>query len=122
YGISVELDGAAPSGMYINIETPTRSVRPLIDGRRIIVVGETHKVGHDPDTRLRYEALEDWARQSFPVRAIEHRWSAQDYISADSVPYVGRLPLGKGRVWTATGFSKWGLSAGTAAAMILTDL
>ena len=122
YGIAVRLDGSAPEGMYINVESPTRSVRPLADRSGMLVIGEQHKVGHDPDTRARYASLESWARRHFPVRSVENRWSAQDYMSVDSVPYIGRSPLGSERIWVATGFNKWGLTAGTAAAMILTDL
>jgi glycine/D-amino acid oxidase-like deaminating enzyme/nitrite reductase/ring-hydroxylating ferredoxin subunit len=121
YGIAVSLNGSAPRGMYLNAEQPTRSVRPLPAGRGIIVVGEQHPVGQDPDTSARYAALETWARQCFDVRSIDHRWSAQDYMSADELPYVGEMPLGYGRIWTATGFGKWGLTNGTAAAEILTE-
>jgi glycine/D-amino acid oxidase-like deaminating enzyme/nitrite reductase/ring-hydroxylating ferredoxin subunit len=122
YGIAVTLAADAPVSMSINLESPTRSVRRQPDGRGIIVVGEEHKVGTEKDTEARYAALEGWARQHFPVAAVTARWSAQDYMSADAVPYVGRMPGGRDRIWTATGFNKWGLTNGTAAAMILTDL
>jgi glycine/D-amino acid oxidase-like deaminating enzyme/nitrite reductase/ring-hydroxylating ferredoxin subunit len=122
YGIAASLSADAPIAMSINLGSPTRSVRSQPDGRGIIVVGEEHKVGTDNDTRARYAALEAWAREHFPVAAVTARWSAQDYMSADSVPYVGKVPAGSDRIWTATGFSKWGLTNGTAAAMILTDL
>lgn len=122
YGIAVSLGGPPPQDMYLGIDSPTRSLRSLPGGQGLVVVGEGHKVGHDPDTRRRYAALEAWARQHFPVESVDHRWSAQDYISADIVPYVGRVPGTGGRVFTGTGFGKWGLSAGTAAAMMLTDL
>jgi Rieske Fe-S protein len=45
-----------------------------------------------------------------------HQWSAQDYRSHDAVPYVGRLPRGLGRIYVATGFDKWGMTNGVAAA------
>jgi Rieske Fe-S protein len=122
YGIAVSLEGDAPAGMSINLESPTRSVRRLPDGRGIVVVGEDPKVGDEHGTPERYAALEAWARKHFPVRAVGARWSAQDYMAADGMPYVGRLPGGSGQIWTATGFNKWGLTSGTAAAMILTDL
>lgn len=122
YGIAVTLNERVPGGMYINVDTPTRSVRPLADGAGIIVVGEQHKVGQDPDTRDRYFALDGWARENFSVRSIDHHWSGQDYYSVDGLPFVGRLTRGQDRIWTATGFNKWGLSMGTAAAMILSDL
>lgn len=121
YGIAVTLDRAAGEGMYIGIDDPAYSTR-RIDGNRIIVVGQQHKVGQDDDTHRRYAALEQWARERFPVVTVDHRWSAQDFISADSLPYIGPLPFGGGRLWTATGFNKWGLTTAAFAAGILTDL
>jgi nitrite reductase/ring-hydroxylating ferredoxin subunit len=55
------------------------------------------------------------------VRSIEHRWSAQDYMPDDGVPYAGRLHLRSERVYVATGLKKWGITAGTAAAMLIAD-
>jgi Rieske Fe-S protein len=66
--------------------------------------------------------LEAWTKRWFPVRAVEHRWSAQDYMSADGLPYIGRVPLQQGHCWVATGYNKWGLTTGTAAALIIGDL
>src|SRR3712207_4471200 len=45
-----------------------------------------------------------------------------DYVPVDQVPFVGRLTPRSKHLWTATGYRKWGLSNGTAAAMLLTDL
>jgi Rieske Fe-S protein len=42
-------------------------------------------------------------------------------MPADGVPYVGRYHPRAERLWVATGFKKWGLTNGTAAAVILTD-
>jgi glycine/D-amino acid oxidase-like deaminating enzyme/nitrite reductase/ring-hydroxylating ferredoxin subunit len=108
-------------GMYISAESPTRSIRSTPDGWTIIG-GEGHKVGQDDDTRERYRVLEDWASRHFAIDEIGYRWSAQDYESVDGLPYVGLLSPGHERVWTATGFRKWGMTNGTAAAMILKDL
>ena len=45
-----------------------------------------------------------------------HQWSAQDYSPHDGVPFVGLLPRGLGRIYVATGFEKWGMTNGVAAA------
>src|SRR5438270_6830294 len=121
YAMAVHLDGDRPRGMYISAESPTRSVRSTLDGW-VIIGGEGHQVGHDDDTRQRYQALEDWGRGHFAIEDIGYRWSAQDYETVDGMPYVGRLTGGRSRSWVATGFRKWGLSNGTAAAMMLVDL
>ncbi len=123
YAMSARLDGPVPQGMYLSVDTPTRSVRSAsMDGEEVVVLGgEGHKVGQDPDTRQRYTALEAWARQTFPIRSIDYRWSAQDYVPVDSVPFVGPVAPGSERVFVATGFKKWGMSNGSAAGVMLAD-
>jgi Rieske Fe-S protein len=56
------------------------------------------------------------------VRSVDYRWSAQDNSTVDGVPYVGALTPRADRVFMATGFAKWGMTGGTAAAQLLTDL
>jgi glycine/D-amino acid oxidase-like deaminating enzyme len=109
-----------PQGMYISVDEPTRSVRSTKDGW-VLVGGEGHKVGHDDDTTDRYASLELWAASAFGVRGVDHRWSAQDYVSADGLPFIGRLAPGVERVFTATGFGKWGMSNGAVAGILLAD-
>lgn len=123
YALSAGLDGPVPRGMYLSADTPTRSVRSArMDGEEVVILGgEGHKVGQDPDTRERYAALERWARDNFAVRAIDYRWSAQDYLTVDSVPFVGPAAPGSDRVLVATGFGKWGMSNGSAAGVLLAD-
>jgi glycine/D-amino acid oxidase-like deaminating enzyme/nitrite reductase/ring-hydroxylating ferredoxin subunit len=114
----------APDGMWITSDSPTRSVRttPFEDGRLLIVTGEGHKTGQEPDTEKRYGALEEWARSRFDIESFEYRWSTQDNQSLDHVPYVGRLTRGSEHVFTATGFAGWGMTNGTMSAMLLADL
>jgi glycine/D-amino acid oxidase-like deaminating enzyme len=121
YAMAVRLDRERPRGMYISVESPTRSVRSTADGWTILG-GEGHKVGHDDDTRQRYDALDSWARSHFDIKEAGYRWSAQDYESVDGLPYIGRVLGTSHRVWVATGFRKWGMTNGTVAAMILRDL
>jgi nitrite reductase/ring-hydroxylating ferredoxin subunit len=123
YALSARLEGPVPSGMYLGVGAHTHSVRAaLMDGQRVVVLGgEGHKVGQDDDTRQRYEALEQWGRSQFPVRSIDYRWSAQDYMSVDGLPFVGPVSSGSERVLVATGFAKWGMSNGAAAAITLAD-
>lgn len=123
YAMAVELNGSTPKGMYLSIDTPSRSVRPHLEGDTAYVIlgGEGHKVGQDPDTRERYEALEAWAREHFDIRSIAYRWSAQDYMPVDDVPYIGPITSSDERLLVATGFKKWGMTTGAVAGMILTD-
>ncbi len=115
--------GGTLEGMYICSEPPTRSLRPATAaGKRwLIVGGESHKVGQDDDTEARYEALESWARERLSLSDPAYRWSAQDYVSVDGFPYVGRLTSDHERVFVATGFRKWGFTNATAAGVMIAD-
>ena len=125
YAVAAPIDaGAAPDGMFINAGTPTRSVRTLRDGERVYVQvgGNGHKPGSEDDTPARYDQLEAFLRKHWPSAGeVEYRWSTQDYMPHDQVPYVGRLRRGSDHVYAATGYNKWGMTNGTVAAMILAD-
>ena len=124
YALGVRVRGATPQGMYISADQPTRSIRshPVDDGEILIVGGEGHKTGQGGDTRQRYQALERFAREHWDVESIEYQWASQDNETVDHVPYIGKLAPLSHRLYTATGFKKWGLAQGVAAAMILEDL
>jgi glycine/D-amino acid oxidase-like deaminating enzyme/nitrite reductase/ring-hydroxylating ferredoxin subunit len=123
YALGVRVEGVVPEGMYLGVDSPTRSIRPhpVGDETVLIIGGEGHKVGQDEDTRRRYAALEEWSRERFHVRSMDYRWSAQDYMPVDGVPYIGRLTSGSERIYVATGFRKWGMTTGTFAGFIISD-
>ena len=114
----------ACEGMYISSDQPTRSIRTIRDGSRSLlsIGGEGHAVGQEHDTEERYPALEAWAAERFGMREITHRWSTQDGITVDGLPYIGRYRRTSDHVYTATGFAKWGMANGAMAAGLLTDL
>jgi glycine/D-amino acid oxidase-like deaminating enzyme/nitrite reductase/ring-hydroxylating ferredoxin subunit len=125
YGIAAKIgETVASEGISISAESPTRSVRTAdSDGQNVlIVVGESHKPGEDTDTERHYRNLEGWATERFGVTDFQNRWSTQDYSSVDGLPYVGRVGAGSEHVYVATAFRSWGMSNGTAAAMLLSDL
>jgi glycine/D-amino acid oxidase-like deaminating enzyme/nitrite reductase/ring-hydroxylating ferredoxin subunit len=124
YAIACRIAGEPPPGMYINGESPTRSLRAVpLDGRELLLVGgEGHKTGEGGDTEQRYRALERFARAHWRLESIDYRWSAQDNAAVDGVPYVGRLMPRNDRLFMASGFAKWGMTGGTAAALLLADL
>ncbi|MEX2459463.1 MAG: FAD-dependent oxidoreductase [Actinomycetota bacterium] len=116
-------EASAIRGMYINLGTPTRSLRQAADdaGDLLIVVGEGHKAGEAAPTDARYLALEDWGRTFFDAGPPEYRWSTQDPMSMDGLPFVGRIGRTSDRVWVATGFGTWGMTNAAAAAAILRE-
>jgi len=123
YALGVRCRGPVPTGMYLSVDSPTRSIRPVaLDGAPGLVLGgSSHKPGEADDTERYYSDIEAWARRTFDVESVEHRWSAQDYVTLDQVPYIGRCPRTE-RVFVGTGFKKWGMTGGTVAGMVNTDL
>ncbi|PZO36172.1 MAG: FAD-dependent oxidoreductase [Pseudanabaena frigida] len=114
----------APVGMYIGSGESSHSIRttPYEDGLLLLVGGEGHKVGTDSNTEERYQKLESYARDRFGIDTFAYRWSNQDMVSFDKLPYIGNLTPFNKHIYVATGFSLWGMSKGTMSAMILSDL
>ncbi|WP_433785653.1 FAD-dependent oxidoreductase [Actinomycetospora sp. CA-101289] len=122
YAQAVRVDGPLPEAMYLSVDEPTVSLRTaVIEGeRRLLTGGFGHRVGASTPTSSHERALADWAAQRFPVREITHRWSAQDYLPEDGLPFVGPMRW-QPRILVATGFAKWGMTGGTAAGLALRD-
>jgi glycine/D-amino acid oxidase-like deaminating enzyme/nitrite reductase/ring-hydroxylating ferredoxin subunit len=121
YLLSAIVGAPVPESMSISAGSPVRSLRTYDrDGqRRLLIGGEGHPPGASRDERIHWDRLEQWARDHFPLDTVDYRWSAHDYTPVDGIPYVGRLTLFSWRLWTATGFRKWGMTNGTAAAVML---
>jgi glycine/D-amino acid oxidase-like deaminating enzyme/nitrite reductase/ring-hydroxylating ferredoxin subunit len=115
-------DQAPPRGLFWDTEDPYHYIRGARDrqGPLLIVGGEDHRTGEEPDTAARFEALEEYLRERFAVAEIAYRWSSQWYEPADGLPYIGKTPL-PAPVWIATGYSGNGMTFGTVAGMLLAD-
>ncbi|MCE9533068.1 MAG: FAD-dependent oxidoreductase [Planctomycetes bacterium] len=89
----------------------------------LIVGGEDHRTGQEKDPADRFERLEAWARQRFPMaEGVANRWSGQIVEPVDGVAFIGRNPMDDDNVFVATGDSGMGMTHGTIAGMLLTDL
>ncbi|CAN5752075.1 FAD-dependent oxidoreductase [soil metagenome] len=123
YTIAVDVDGALPDGMYLSAGEPSRSLRTAWHGdRQVLVIGGAgHTVGRSVPTTPRYEELDRWAREHFPVRETTARWAAHDLVPDDQLPWAGPASPATPGVLVAGGFAKWGMTNGTAAAHVLAD-
>ncbi len=88
----------------------------------LLVGGQGHKVGQADSEMDSYKRLVDFARTHFEVGDPMFRWSAQDYKSVDKIPYIGNLTADEKNIFVATGFNKWGMSNGSFASILITDL
>lgn len=121
-GVRTEID--YPGGMYLSAENPKRSLRyTMNNGEKLVLIGgESHKTGQGICTIKHYEALEAFGDKTLGIKKIPYRWSAQDLVTLDKVPYIGRITSNNPNIFVATGYRKWGMTTGTAAALLLRDL
>ena len=105
---------------YLRLE----SIRDDRNAHGILIVGgEDHKTGQADDANKRFAALERWTRTRFPmIEKIEFQWSGQVMEPVDSLAFIGRNPLDEPNVFIATGDSGNGMTHGTIAGILLTDL
>lgn len=122
YCLAVETEADYEGGMYLSASEPTRSLRAVEWGDRklVIVGGNNHKTGQGICTFGHYEDLERFAGELLGIRSIPFRWSTQDLITLDRVPYIGKRAEDE-EIYIATGFAKWGMTNGTLAARLITD-
>jgi len=117
--------GAVTRALYYDTLWPYHYVRlatPRDDGNTelLIVGGEDHKTGQADDAGDRWAALESWMRERFPVAGdIADRWSGQVFEPADGVAFIGR---DADHLYLSTGDSGMGMTHGTIAGILLTDL
>lgn len=121
----VALEGAEQlPGMYLGIDRDGLSFRTY--GNLLLLGGGSHRTGVKPGRRAdmgcKYEMLRRRARESYPGCREVFRWSAQDCMTLDGLPCIGRFSRRKANWYVATGFGKWGMTTSMAGARILTAL
>ena len=106
------------NGMYYGIDEDGLSVRRA--GDYLLLGGGSHRTG---ENRLggAYASLEKAAARYFPDSKIEARWSAQDCMPHDGIPFIGKCSVFTPHLYVATGFQKWGMTSAMIAAMIFRE-
>jgi glycine/D-amino acid oxidase-like deaminating enzyme/nitrite reductase/ring-hydroxylating ferredoxin subunit len=117
---------SVPDALYWDTADPYHYVRlqPLHDASDALIVGgEDHKTGHEDDAGDRFQCLEEWTRQRFPIAGERiAQWSGQVLEPHDYLAFIGKNPDGAEHVWLATGDSGMGMTHGTIAGLLLGDL
>ncbi|MEO7497789.1 MAG: FAD-dependent oxidoreductase [Massilia sp.] len=89
----------------------------------LVVGGADHKVGQETHPEHRYDEIERWVRERFPMaQAVAYRWSGEVMEPSDGPAYLGRNPLDDRNVYIITGDSGNGMTHCTIGAMLVTDL
>jgi len=87
-------------------------------GNSLLLGGGDHRTGKHSGG---WSPLESAARQWYPSSRLQYRWAAQDCMTLDAIPYIGRYSARTKDLYVATGFNKWGMTSTMLASMILTD-
>jgi glycine/D-amino acid oxidase-like deaminating enzyme/nitrite reductase/ring-hydroxylating ferredoxin subunit len=124
--------GEVPDALYWDMQDPYHYVR-LLKGKAgsddqngldlLIVGGEDHKTGQEDHLGRKFTELESWMRLRFPMaQEVVYRWSGQVLEPVDSLGFIGRNPGDSDNVYIATGDSGHGMTHGTIAGMLITDM
>jgi glycine/D-amino acid oxidase-like deaminating enzyme/nitrite reductase/ring-hydroxylating ferredoxin subunit len=112
-------------GMLISISDDNiRSIRAAGFRDEILVIsGESHIQGSYSvtDTREKFKALHEFAKEHWDVSECISNWSAHDFVPADHLPYIGFLHRFTSSCYVATGFNKWGYALAAAAGLLISD-
>lgn len=111
-------------GMYISPDKDNYSILPVNDGNStlLLIGGEGHIPGTRLNTNSRYQRLANYTKKNFGITTIEYKWSHRDYLGYDDLPLIGKLYPWSKHTYTATAFMKWGLTNGTMAGILLSDM
>ena len=104
-------------GMYVDESGKGLSFRSY--GDLLLLGGGSHRTGKRGDG---WAGLSAFAQKTWPQAREVSRWAAQDCMSLDGVPYIGRYSARTDGLFAVTGFNKWGMTAARAAAMVLCEL
>jgi glycine/D-amino acid oxidase-like deaminating enzyme/nitrite reductase/ring-hydroxylating ferredoxin subunit len=116
--------GYVSKGLYYDTLDPYHYIRIVEDSDfdLLIVGGEDHRVGEGKDSREIYEILEKWTKKRFPeFTGAEYQWSGQIVEPIDGIAFIGRSSS-QSHIFIATGDSGNGLTHGTIAGMLISDL
>lgn len=110
-------NGPQLNGMYRDEAQSGFSFRNF--GTSLILGGGAHRTGKGSTA---WEGLESAARHWYPTARLQYRWAAQDCMTLDGIPYIGKYSRCSHELYVATGFNKWGMTSAMVTSKILTDL
>jgi len=124
YIVAAALDAPPLDATFISADEPMRSLLTVqLNGVTYLLTGGGgHPAAEHVDPAPRFASLAGYAHSRFGAGPVAYRWSTQDAMPSDGLPYVGPLNPDSRHAFVITGLRKWGLTNGMAAALMLTDL
>lgn len=106
-------------GMYIDLNKEGYSFRTY--NNLLLLGGIRHRTGENEEGGS-YDELRKVAKRLYPKAKEKYHWSAQDCMTIDGIPYIGRYSSETRNIYVATGFNKWGMTSSMVSAMIISDM
>lgn len=106
-------------GMYIDLNKEGYSFRTY--NNLLLLGGISHRTGENEEGGS-YDELRKVAKRLYPKAKEKYHWSAQDCMTIDGIPYIGRYSSETPNIYVATGFNKWGMTSSMVSAMIISDM
>lgn len=106
------------NGMYYGVDQDGLSFRQA--GEFLLLGGGSHRTGQKGCGGA-YDKLRQAAKRFYPAAKEVARWSAQDCMPHDGIPFIGKYSVFTPNLYVATGFQKWGMTTSMVAAMILRE-
>ncbi|MCI8968724.1 MAG: FAD-dependent oxidoreductase [Lachnospiraceae bacterium] len=103
-------------GMYVDESRTGFSFRNY--GDLLLLGGGGHRTGKSGGN---WDELRRFAREQYPRATERYFWAAQDCMSLDHIPYIGRYSKNTADLYTASGFNKWGMTGAMLSAVLLSD-
>ena len=120
YIIAVDTKKPLFDGMYISAEEPVTSFRTV--DNLLLVGGSGHKTGaNNIDLDKSYINLENYIKSIYPDAEVKYRWTTEDCVPIDKIPYIGKFSKLFNNMYVATGYKKWGMTTSHVAAKIISD-
>lgn len=88
-------------------------------GDLLIIGGGDCRTGSKADG---FETVRRFAGRYFPEAKERYAWAAQDCMSLDEIPYIGKYSRTLDNVYVISGFNEWGMSSSMVAASIICDM
>lgn len=85
----------------------------------LLLGGGGHRTGKKGGN---WSELREFAKNNYPNGVEKYFWAAQDCMSLDHIPYIGRYSKNTLDLYTASGFNKWGMTGAMLSAMLLSDM
>ena len=106
-------------GMYIDVEKNGCSFRNYKD---LLLLGAIDQRTGENEKGGCYDKLRKIAKDLYPNSKEKYHWSAQDCMTIDNIPYIGKYSDETENIYVATGFNKWGMTSSMVAAIIISDM